>query len=138
MSAGGGHDEVIGEYFAEGGDMPVFMIRRGQKKIIASNGRPAQYYDLANDPNEVNNLASDAKHADDVSKLLSEIDESYDAAALKGTVLESQRRRKFLKSVMRDQGVGWDYQPVEDAKNAYIRNTMPIYQLEKRSRFPQV
>ena len=138
MSAGGGHDEVIGEYFAEGGDMPVFMIRRGQKKIIASNGRPAQSCDLANDPNEVNNLASDAKHADDVSKLLSEIDESYDAAALKGTVLESQRRRKFLKSVMRDQGVGWDYQPVEDAKNAYIRNTMPIYQLEKRSRFPQV
>lgn len=138
MSSGIGHDEVIGEYFGEGGDMPVFMIRRGNKKIIFSDGNPVQYFDVANDPNEIDNLAENPNFAAEVDALLKEIDNTYDGKALKQTVLESQRRRKFLKTVMRDQGVGWDYQPIEDAANSYVRNTMPIYQLEKKSRFPQV
>jgi len=53
-------------------------------------------------------------------------------------VLESQRRRRFLKNIMRDQSISWDYQNVENGGDTYIRNTMPIYQLEKKSRFPQV
>ena len=32
----------------------------------------------------------------------------------------------------------WDYSPHRDAKREYIRNNMPVYQLEKRGRFPQV
>ena len=58
--------------------------------------------------------------------------------ALIKRVLESQRRRRFLKNIMRDQSISWDYQQVENGGDAYIRNTMPIYQLEKKSRFPQV
>ncbi|MEK9743920.1 MAG: choline-sulfatase, partial [Gammaproteobacteria bacterium] len=53
-------------------------------------------------------------------------------------VLESQRRRAFLKNVMRQQGVAWDHDPVSQAKNSYVRNSMPIYELEKRARFPSV
>ncbi|HYV89451.1 MAG TPA: hypothetical protein VFA91_12820 [Candidatus Polarisedimenticolia bacterium] len=34
--------------------------------------------------------------------------------------------------------MAWDYQPIVDAKAAYIRNTVPIYELEARSRFPMV
>ena len=37
---------------------------------------------------------------------------------------------------MREQGLSWDYQPIQDATRAYVRNTMPIYELEKRGRFP--
>ena len=45
-----GHDEVIGEYFAEGTDTPIFMIRRGAMKAIYSDKDPLQLFDLASDP----------------------------------------------------------------------------------------
>ena len=34
--------------------------------------------------------------------------------------------------------MAWDYQPMSDARGAYIRNTVPIFELESRSRFPMV
>jgi len=40
--------------------------------------------------------------------------------------------------VMHEQKIAWDYSPLRDAKREYIRNNMPVYQLEKRARFPQV
>ncbi len=134
----GGHDEVIGEYFAEGLDTPMFMIRRGAKKLIHAAGDPVQYYDVEADPTEVTNLADDPAHSPAVKKLLAELDAGYDVPALTGRILESQKRRRFLKKVMLDRGQGWDYQPVKDAAASYIRNTMPIYQLEKKARFPSV
>jgi Choline sulfatase enzyme C terminal len=32
--------------------------------------------------------------------------------------------------------VSWDYQPLLEARHQYIRNTLPIFELEMRSRFP--
>jgi len=52
--------------------------------------------------------------------------------------LESQHRRAFLKGVMQQNKLAWDYAPFRDAKREYIRNNMPIYQLEKKSRFPKI
>lgn len=138
LSGGSGHDESIGEYFAEGSPSPVFMIRRGDKKLIYSKLNPLQYFDLAQDPHESNDLAQSAGHQAEIAALVREIDNRYDHEALVEQVLESQHRRRFLKTVMRDQSVSWDYQVIEDAGSAYIRNTMPIYQLEKKARFPQV
>ena len=69
--------------------------------------------------------------------LIGEIENRYDHEALIKRVLESQGRRRFLK-ILRDQSISWDYQHDENGGEAYIRNTMPIYQLEKKSRFPQV
>lgn len=138
LSGTGGHDEVIGEYFAEGLDTPMFMIRRGSKKLIHAACDPVQYYDVDADPTEVNNLAEDEHHKPAVDALLAELDAAYDVPALTERVLESQSRRRFLKNVMLQRGQGWDYQPVKDAAATYIRNTMPIYQLEKKARFPSV
>jgi len=116
----------------------MFMIRRGSRKLIHVDGDPLQYFDLADDPLEINNLAGGETHAPEVAALLEEIHARYDADALTGAVLESQRRRNFLKRVMRDQAISWDYQPPEDAARVYVRNTMPIYELEKNARFPRV
>jgi len=133
-----GHDEVIGEYFAEGTDTPVFMIRRGNQKAIFSKTDDLKLFDLKNDPLEKDNLALQDAFSEQAAVLRSEILNQYDIDGLTDKVLESQRRRAFLKNVMRQQGVAWDHDPVSQAKNSYVRNSMPIYELEKRARFPSV
>lgn len=134
LSGGSGHDEVIGEYFGEGALAPIFMIRRGNRKVICSQPDPLQYFDLTADPMETNNLDAD----DFAQAIVNEVQTKYDTDALTQNVLESQHRRRFLKGVMRDQSVSWDYQVREDATEAYVRNHQPIYELEKKSRFPEV
>lgn len=136
LSGGEGHNEAIGEYFAEGTTTPIFMIRRNNKKFIYSKEDPLQYFDLDKDPLEINNLATNSEHKADIERLVKEIESTYDQEAITHKVLESQRRRNFLKHVMKEQNVAWDYQVREDASESYIRNSVPIYELEKRSRFP--
>lgn len=138
LSGTGGHDEVIGEYFGEGIDTPLFMIRRGFKKFLTAAGDPPQLYDLAADPEERDNLAGRAEQAAACDALMAEVAGRWDVEALRERVIESQRRRRFLDPVMRAQGLSWDYEPRRDAATSYIRNNLPIYEIEKRSRFPQV
>ena len=58
-------DEAIGEYCAEMTPWPVFMIRRGTLKYIHCDADPPQLYDLANDPLEKINLATDPAYRAD-------------------------------------------------------------------------
>ena len=134
LSGGTGHDEVIGEYFGEGALAPIFMVRKHGRKVIHSAHDPLQYFDLESDPLERRNLAPD----DFAKNVVKELDKNYDIDALTQRVLESQHRRKFLKTVMRQQKISWDYQPSEPAADAYVRNNQPIYELEKKSRFPEI
>jgi len=142
FSGSGGHDEAIGEYFGEGIDVPLFMIRRDRFKYVAAEGDPPQLYDLAEDPQERTNLAAPSDHEgrrrDALALFGEEAERRWDVAALKDAVLESQRRRLFLAPVLRNQGSSWDYQPPGSAGEAYIRNTMPVGELERRARFPAV
>ena len=75
------------------------MIRRGGKKLIYSENDPTQYYDLTIDSLETNNLALKADFQAEVTDLIGEIENRYDHEALIKRVLESQRRRRFLKKI---------------------------------------
>jgi len=138
LSGDSGHDDFLGEYYGEGTAVPIYCIRRGAHKLIYSREDPIQFYDVENDPIEINNLADSKDHQATIKEWVAEIENRFDQEALRERVLESQRRRKFIKTIMRDQGVAWDYQPIEKSDEIYIRNTQPVYQLEKKSRFPQV
>lgn len=131
-----GHDEVLGEYFGEGVATPMFMIRRGGSKLIVADGDPVQFFDTANDPREQHNLADATENAGPVAAWMAELDARYDRDRLTERVIESQDRRRFLKDVMRRQGVTWDHAPSAFAAERWVRNTVPIYELEKRGRFP--
>lgn len=128
--------EAIGEYFAECTAEPVFMIRRGNLKYVACKGDPEQLYRLDRDPHERSNRAGDPAEAATIAALRAEAARRWDSAALRQRVVESQRRRRWLGPVMRQSNVAWDYQPIQDARQAYIRNHMPIYEIERRARFP--
>jgi choline-sulfatase len=133
-----GSGDVVGEYFAEGTDTPIFMIRRGALKAIYSEKDGLQLFDLEKDPDETINYANDPDYKNQADALVSEIKNRYDIPSLTERVLESQRRRSFLKNVMRQQNLSWDYHPVSNAEKSYVRNSMPIYELERRSRFPSI
>ena len=135
----GGHDEVIGEYLAEGAVAPLMMIRRGTTKFVTSPADPDQLYDLAADPDERVNLADDPAQAAVLGAFRAETAARWDLAALDRAVRESQRRRHAVVSAL---SIGtpapWDFQPHVDASRSYIRNHMDLDDLEARARYPRV
>ena len=133
-----GHNEAVGEYFAEGTDTPLFMLRRESTKAIYSEKDPLQLFELSNDPDEIKNLAQNPGQQSAIQAIETEITERYDIKVLTEKVLESQRRRALLKTVMQRQSLAWDHEPRGRASESYIRNSVPPYELEKRGRFPSV
>jgi len=133
----GGHDEALGEYLGEGAVAPVVMIRRGRHKFIRSPGDPDQLYDLADDPDELRNLAAEAPGPLSAA-FGAEAERRWSLPALHAEVLASQRRRRMVAEALR-MGVrtAWDHQPVRDAREQYIRSHMKLEDLEAMARLPR-
>jgi choline-sulfatase len=134
-----GHDEVIGEYMAEGAIAPIIMIRRGRFKFVHSSVDPDQLYDVAADPDERRNLATEPEHGARVAEFRAEAAQRWSLPQVHDEVLASQRRRHMVYSALR-QGrfKSWDHQPLRDASRLYIRNDQELNDLEAMARFPPV
>ena len=134
-----GHDEAIGEYLAEGSIAPIVMIRRGAFKFIHSPADPDQLYDLAQDPGERQNLASDSARAELVAEFRAEIAKRWNLAELDARVRLSQRRRRLVDAALSKGKIRpWDFQPFRNAAKQYVRNSMDLDDLEAMARFPPV
>jgi choline-sulfatase len=134
-----GHDEVIGEYLAEATIAPMVMIRRDRWKFIHSPADPDQLYDLVADPQERDNLAARAEAAERVAAFGAEVARRWDLAALDAAVRDSQRRRRLIDAALaKGERRSWDFQPYRDASRSYVRNTIPLDDLEAMARYPRV
>ena len=124
-----------GEYLAEGAIAPLYMLRRGPWKFIHSPVDPDQLFNLVDDPNELNNLASKHPLA---KKFRSEVEAKFDIPKIHAHVLESQQSRLMMFEAMK-QGhhFPWDFQPLRDASEQYTRNHMSVTERDLKSRFPQ-
>ncbi|MBV8446619.1 MAG: choline-sulfatase [Hyphomicrobiales bacterium] len=139
LAGSSGHDEVLGEYLAEGSIAPIVMIRRGRYKFVFSPPDPDQLYDLVVDPDEITNLAEMPAQQELRASLRDEVARRWDLVALDRAVRESQRRRHLVASALSIGRLSpWDYHPSRDASHEYIRNHMPLDALEARARFPAV
>ncbi|MFV9654142.1 choline-sulfatase [Pseudomonas sp. NY15366] len=135
----GGHDEVLGEYMAEGTLSPLMMIRRGPWKFIYSEQDPLLLFNLDNDPLERQNLAEYSEHKGILAGFLAEARERWDIPAIHVATLASQRRRRLVaESLSQGKLTSWDHQPWVDASQQYMRNHIDLDDLERRARFPQV
>jgi choline-sulfatase len=134
----GGHDEVIGEYMAEGTVGPLMMIRRGPYKFVYSEDDPCLLYDLSRDPHERENLTGSPDHQVLLQAFVDEAQQRWDIPSLRQQVLASQRRRRLVAEAL---AIGklksWDHQPLVDASQQYMRNHIDLDDLERKARYPQ-
>jgi len=139
LAGTGGHDEVIGEYLAEGAVAPLIMIRRGRHKFVHSPGDPDQLYDLTADRAELHNLAAETPAASDLQRLRDECAARWDLRRLREKVIASQRRRHLVAASL---AIGahhpWDFQPFADASRQFVRNHLDLDDIEAAARFPRI
>jgi choline-sulfatase len=113
------------------------MVRQGNWKLITCRTDPDQLYNLADDPREHTNLANDAAHANTLRKLKAMAAARWNPAQLEADIRESQLVRLTVWHALREgKWYPWDYQPLRDASEQYMRNHKDLNVLEKTSRFP--
>jgi len=116
----------------------MVMIRRGADKFVHTPTDPDQLFDLAADPDELVNLATSRHHAAKLAEFRKEVARRWNLAALHRSVLESQRRRLFVVGALaHGRQTAWDWLPPRDASRMYVRNSIPLEDLEAMSRFPK-
>ncbi len=122
---------VLGEYLGEGAVAPIFMIRRGPWKFVWSQPDGAQLFDLDVDPHELVDLVGDPDHTDTLADFTAEMLRRWDPDAIDAAVRSSQRARALVDTALR-QGrfAAWDYQPMTDATNQYMRNHLDLNEVE--------
>ncbi len=130
-----GPDGLVGEYLAEGAIAPIVMLRQGPWKFVHSPADPDQLYDLAVDPEELDNLASAPRHGPVVASFMAEVGRRWNLPRLHDEVLASQRRRRLVdQALAQGRRRSWEFQPWRDASQLYVRNTANLDDTEARAR----
>jgi len=131
---------VPGEYLGESAAGPLVMLRRGRHKYVVGEGVPAQLFDLAADPLELENLAGQAAFAGVEADFAAEVTARWDFARLRAEVIASQKRRRYVfDALSKGTPAPWDFQPLRDATQCYARNLTGILgDQEGRARLPHL
>lgn len=127
--------DVALEYAAEGSLAPLVMLRRGRFKLVVAPGDPVQLFDLAEDPHELRNVADDPASAVMRAELEAAVTRRWDLARFDAEVRRSQARRLVVYEALRRGGYyPWDFQPLRQASERYMRNHMDLNVVEARRR----
>ena len=115
---------VISEYTDMGVITPCRMVRRGDYKYIDTHGYPAQLYDLDAGPQELTNLSGKPELAATEAALRDALMADWNAADLKAQILQSQRKRLYLKAAASESESppAWDFQAMKDDHHRFVRS----------------
>jgi choline-sulfatase len=131
-------EPVAMEYAAEGTQAPMVSLRYGKWKYNRCALDPDQLFDLDADPHELTNLAEEPAHQGTRQTLRVKSDARWDLDAFDADVRKSQARRWVVYEALRKGGYyPWDYQPLRNASEQYMRNHMDLNVLEENKRFPR-
>jgi choline-sulfatase len=129
---------VAMEYAAEASYAPLVSLRYGKWKYNRCALDPDQLFDLEADPHELTNLGDHPDHQGTVQSLRAKSEARWDLARFDADVRASQAKRWVVYEALRQGGYyPWDYQPLRDASERFMRNHMDLNVLEENQRFPR-
>ncbi|MCK0151052.1 choline-sulfatase [Marivita sp. S6314] len=129
---------VAMEYAAEASYAPMVSLRYGRWKYNRCALDPDQLFDMDADPFELTNLADAPEHQGTVQSLRAKSEARWDLDRFDADVRASQAKRWVVYEALRQGGYyPWDYQPLRDASERFMRNHMDLNVLEETQRFPR-
>ena len=129
---------VVMEYAAEASEAPLVCLRYGKWKYVHCELDAPMLFDLEADPHELHNLAGVKAQAGTVRVLAEKVRQRWDMAAFDAEVRASQARRLVVYEALRNGAhYPWDYQPLRQASERYMRNHMDLNDLEEHQRYPR-
>jgi len=129
---------VFMEYAAEASYAPLVSIIEGDYKYNHCELDPPQLFDLRQDPHELHNLAVEPAYADILAGFIAKRKQRWDMAHFDSQVRVSQARRWIVYEALRNGAYfPWDYQPLQQASERYMRNHMDLNILEENARYPR-
>ena len=139
LAKGQGRAEPVAmEYAAEGTISPMVALRQGPWKYIACAADPDLLFNLDSDPLELTNRVGDPLVAEVLDGLRAEASLRWNLPGFDAAVRESQARRWVVYAALRNGSYyPWDYQPLQQASERYMRNHMDLNVLEEIKRFPR-
>ncbi len=84
---------VFSEYYAQASRGPMRMVRQGDHKLNIYHGEFTEMFDLSQDPYEMRNLATEAKHQERRRELTALIYQDWPADEIAAKVRRSQNER---------------------------------------------
>ncbi len=96
-------DFAFSEYLAHGVERPMAMLRKGKYKYNYSLGDPPELYDISEDPEEFDNLASEPKYQTICHDLESQLLAEWNPIEIEKQVRESQKGRILIEKVTKGQ-----------------------------------
>jgi choline-sulfatase len=126
------------EYAAEGTVAPMVCTRSGPYKYVACEADPPQLFDLASDPNELVNLMETEPDSAAARMFTEDAERHWNLPRFDAEVRESQARRWVVYEALRNGAYyPWDFQPLRDASERFMRNHMDLNTVEENQRFPR-
>lgn len=128
---------VLMEYAAEASYAPLVSIRQGAWKYNHCSLDPDQLFNLEHDPEESVNLAENPEHASVLENFKNLMTAQWDLQKFDQSVRDSQARRWLVYDALK-QGKyhSWDFEPVQQSSERFMRNHMDLNVLEYNQRFP--
>ena len=129
---------VAMEYAAEASYSPLVALRHGRWKYTNCAIDPEQLFDLEADPKELENRAEDPACAEVLERFRITAAARWDLERFDADVRQSQACRWVVYEALRNGAYyPWDFQPLRDASNRYMRNHMDLNEVEENQRFPR-
>ncbi len=98
------------------------MLLQGRLKLLYSESDPPILFDLGADPDELTDVACMPDYRVRLEEMTSCAREIWDVPRLTARIIKDQNRRRLID---RSHRIGkppvWDYQPLTDASQQYVR-----------------